>query len=77
MLSAGWRIANYDGVRRLLAPYDRGLRTSMGPAEKEKVCRSLRSLRASFFLLLLKASFHRKEKIKPAASSGQAFSLVG
>ena len=49
----------------------------MGPAEKEKACRSLRSLRALFFLLLLKASFHRTEKTKPAVFSGQAFSFVG
>jgi len=49
----------------------------MRPAEREKACCSLCSLRALFFLLLLKASFHRTEEIKPAAFSGQAFSLVG
>jgi hypothetical protein len=48
-----------------------------GPAEREKACRPLRSLRASFFFLLMKAGFHRTEKIKPVAFSGQAFSLVG
>jgi hypothetical protein len=49
----------------------------MGPDEKEKTCRSLRTLRASFLLLLLKASFHRTEKIKPVAFSGQAFFCRG
>jgi hypothetical protein len=29
------------------------------------------------FSFALKSSFHRSEKIKPAAFSGQAFSLVG